>query len=116
MSNACVVLTTTASEEEALAISQGLVENHLAACVQRFQMTSVYEWNGTIENLPEMLLLIKTTADRYEAVEAWLGAHHSYTIPEVLMLPVRRGSPGYLEWVAHAVSPTEGGPVVPPGG
>ncbi len=110
MTKACVVLTTTASENESLAISLGLVENHLAACVQRLPIASVYEWNGAVENSAEILLLIKTTVDRYEAVEAWIEAHHSYRVPEVLMLPANRGSDGYLEWIARSVESSEAGP------
>ena len=116
MSEACGVLTTTAGEDEALAISRGLVESHLAACVQRLPMTSVYEWNGDVAESAEVLLLIKTTVERYEAVEAWIGAHHSYEIPEILLLPASRGSLGYMEWVARAVRADEGGPMVLSGG
>jgi len=101
MSEACVVLTTTATEDEAQAMSRDLVHNRLAACVQRLKMSSVYEWNNVIEESGEILLLIKTTVERYEAVEAWISAHHSYRVPEILMLPAPRGSAAYLEWVAQ---------------
>ncbi len=79
-------------------------------------MTSVYEWNGAVEDSAEMLLMIKTAVDRYDAVEAWIGAHHSYAIPEVLMLPAGRGSARYLEWLARNIAPGDGGPSAPPAG
>jgi len=111
MSEACVVLTTTATEDEAQAMSRNLVQNRLAACVQRLRMASVYEWNGAIEDSGEILLLIKTTVERYEEVEAWIAAHHSYQVPEILMLPATRGSARYLEWLAGGNRP--GGGVAP---
>ena len=108
MSDACVVLTTTATEEEAQALSRALVQNRLAACVQRLRVASVYEWDGVMEESGEMLLLIKTTVDRYEALEAWIGAHHAYQVPEILMVSAPRGSNAYLAWLAQQTRPGAG--------
>ena len=105
MSDACLVLTTTAGEDEAQALSRGLVQNRLAACVQRLRMASVYLWGGALEETDEILLLIKTTVDRYDAVESWIREHHSYQVPEVLLMPATRGSAGYLEWLATSTRP-----------
>jgi periplasmic divalent cation tolerance protein len=109
MSDGCVVLTTTANREEARALARGLVQNRLAACVQRLPMASVYEWDGAIDEAEETLLLIKTTVASYDAVEAWILAHHAYQVPEILMLPAARGSAAYLEWLDQNTRPD--GPV-----
>jgi periplasmic divalent cation tolerance protein len=104
MSEMCVVLTTTGSDDEARGIGRSLVEARLAACVQRLPIASVYEWRAGIEEAPEVLLLIKTTVERYAEVESWLRGHHPYEVPEILMLRAERTSLPYLEWATAATS------------
>jgi periplasmic divalent cation tolerance protein len=107
MSEACVILTTTDSDEEALRIARSLVEARLAACVQRLAIESTYAWEGAVEEAREVLLLIKTSADRYREVEAWIAEHHTYKVPEVLLLRAPQGSVAYLGWLEAA---TRSGP------
>jgi len=111
MTKACVILTTTESEDEARRIARALVEARLAACVQRLTIGSVYEWSGAVEDTPEILLLIKTSVDRYPEVESWILENHSYQVPEVLMIRAAGGSSAYLDWVARAT----GGPTIETG-
>jgi periplasmic divalent cation tolerance protein len=110
MNEACVVLTTTDSEEEAGRIARGLVEARLAACVQRLPIGSVYSWQGAVEETGEILLLVKTTVGRYAELEAWIAANHSYEVPEIVMLRADRAAAGYLAWLTGATGAGRGTP------
>ena len=95
-----IILTTTASTDEAESLANGLVESRLAACVQILpKMTSVYAWEGKIESGSEHLLLIKTLAEKYEAVEKYILDHHSYDTPEIVAVDAEKASAGYLKWL-----------------
>jgi len=98
--SARIVISTAGSPEEASRISRELVERRLAACVNRLSgLTSIYRWQGAIEEASEVLLIIKTSADRLPALEAALRELHSYEVPEFLVLPVASGSRAYLDWL-----------------
>jgi periplasmic divalent cation tolerance protein len=100
-----LVMTTTDSEAEAGRLAGGLVDARLAACVQVIgPMVSTYRWRGQVERAAEWLCLVKTTAERYGAIEAWLAEQHSYDTPEVTAVPMSRGSDDYLAWLAASVS------------
>jgi len=78
-----------------------VVEARLAACVNILpRVQSVYRWQGAVESASEIPLLIKTTAANYPALENAIRAQHPYEIPEIIALPVERGLPAYLNWVA----------------
>ncbi|HEY9284975.1 MAG TPA: divalent-cation tolerance protein CutA [Pyrinomonadaceae bacterium] len=103
---AIVVMLTAASREEAARLAEMLVGARLAACVQILpEMESVYRWEGAIRREPEFLLLAKTTAGRFTALEREVRALHSYETPEIVALPVTDISTPYLEWLAGDVSP-----------
>ncbi len=106
---ACIqVMTTTDSREAAQRIGRLLVERRLAACVQLIgPMTSIYRWEGTVEEAEEWLCLVKTTQARYLEVERAIKAAHSYETPEILAVPVAAGSPDYLAWLRAAVEESE---------
>jgi periplasmic divalent cation tolerance protein len=98
--SALVVLTTTASREEAEKLASSLVSARVAACVQIVPgVESFYRWEGRVAREAEFLLLCKTTSARYPALESTLLAIHSYTTPEIIALPVERGSAHYLAWL-----------------
>ena len=99
MTDYCVILTTTGSQEEADALASGLVEARLAACVQQTPIRSTYRWEGKVVKDEEILLLIKSRTGLYPLVEAWITARHSYDTPEIIMLPVADGLDAYLAWV-----------------
>lgn len=99
-----IVLSTAASPEEAARISRELVERRLAACVNRLPgATSVYRWQGAIEEASEVLLVVKTSAEKLEQLKAVLHELHSYEVPEFLVLEVSSGSQAYLDWLQAAV-------------
>lgn len=95
-----VVLTTLPDHDTARQLARQLVEARLAACVNLLApCTSIYRWNAAVQEETEIALLIKTTAERYAALEAYLTEHHPYQLPEIIALPVAQGLAGYLEWV-----------------
>ena len=105
--NILIVLTNLPDAARAEALATTLVETRLAACVNILApCRSVYRWNAAIEQASEVPLLIKTTAKCYPALEAAIRAQHPYETPEIIALPVTRGLPDYLAWVAAETLPT----------
>ena len=98
--NAIVVLCTCPDDVVAERIASALVEERLAACVNRIPgIVSTYRWQGAVHSDREILLLIKTTCDQVEPLTALVASLHPYELPEVLAVEVAAGSPGYLDWV-----------------
>ena len=96
-----LVFTNLPDRDAATKLARTLVERRLAACVNVLSgCTSVYRWEGAIEHADEVPVLIKTRASRYADVEASIRSLHPYELPEVIAVPVVRGLPDYLEWVA----------------
>jgi len=106
MAGEIVILCTCSSEAEAERLARLLVEDRLAACVNAIpRVRSTYRWQGAVETADEVLLVIKSSADLFPAVEEKLRAAHSYQVPEVLALPVAAGSAPYLEWLRGSLGP-----------
>jgi periplasmic divalent cation tolerance protein len=100
MTDKRIVLSTAGSEEEARKIARELVERRLSACVNIVpQIESVYRWQGKVESSRESLLLIKTTAERFEKVRDAIRELHSYDLPECIAVAIEDGSPEYLRWL-----------------
>jgi periplasmic divalent cation tolerance protein len=100
-----IVLTTTGSREEAARIGRTLVEERLAACATSLpEADSIYHWRGAIETGTETLIMLKTDADRLEALHARLLALHSYETPEFLVLSVEAASHGYHQWLKASLA------------
>lgn len=100
MPDPIVVLVTCGSEEEALKIANALVDAHLAACVNLIApVRSIYRWEGKIWDEKEWLLIIKTQKQRFEALEKRVRSLHSYSVPEIISLPITEGSSAYLNWI-----------------
>src|SRR5215216_4372513 len=101
VTDAIVVFMTAANGEEASRLAEMLVGAHLAACVQILpEMESVYRWQGQIERQSEVLLIAKTTREKFEDLEREVRALHSYDTPEVVAVPIVTGSAPYLEWLS----------------
>jgi periplasmic divalent cation tolerance protein len=95
-----LVLTNCPDAASASAIRRELVSARLAACVNQVgPVQSSYRWQGAIEEAAEVMLLIKTTRERYPALEARLRQLHPYQVPEIVAVAVEDGSPLYLGWV-----------------
>jgi periplasmic divalent cation tolerance protein len=103
---ALLVLTNLPDAASARALADHLVAERLAACVNILApCSSVYRWQGRVETAEEVPLLIKTSADRYPALEAAIRARHPYELPEIVAVPLSRGLPAYLEWLAAETRP-----------
>lgn len=95
-----VVLCTAPDAEVGARLARGLVEARLAACVNVIPgLRSFYSWQGRVQDDTEVQLFIKTRRGRLEDVERWIGEHHPYDVPEVLVLSVAGGSKPYLDWL-----------------
>lgn len=101
---AIVVVTTVGTEDQANTISRELVARRHAACVNIVPgIRSVYRWQGKICQDGEMLLLIKTTEDEYEAVSEAIEELHTYDVPEILAFSVSKGESDFLRWIEASV-------------
>jgi periplasmic divalent cation tolerance protein len=104
MSDVMAVLVTVPSAPIAARIGSALVKEKLAACVNVIPgVRSIYTWQGKVCDDRELLLVVKTTRVRYPEVERRVKALHPYKVPEVIALPVKRGSAAYLGWVRKSV-------------
>jgi periplasmic divalent cation tolerance protein len=96
-----LVLTNLPERAAAERLAGLLVEKQLAACVNILApCRSVYRWQGAVRHEEEHPMLIKTTAERYPALEQALRSGHPYELPEIIAVPIERGLPAYLQWVA----------------
>ncbi|HET6725118.1 MAG TPA: divalent-cation tolerance protein CutA [Gammaproteobacteria bacterium] len=86
-------------------IAKALIDERLAACANLLPgVRSFYRWDGAVQDDSETLLVIKTTAARFNAVEALVRKNHPYDLPELVALPIVAGSTAYLDWVRGEVS------------
>ncbi len=101
MSTGCVVvLITVGDPEEARKIAGALVDRRKAACVNIVpQVTSIFRWEGNIEDEKESLLVVKTRAELLPELKALVSGIHSYEVPEIIALPIVDGNAEYLEWI-----------------
>lgn len=100
-----VVLVTTGSEVEATSIARDLVERKLVACVNILPgVRSIFQWEGKVTEECEYLLVAKTVSQAFEAVVAAVKSLHSYSVPEIISLPIQQGFLEYLQWVREATS------------
>lgn len=99
-----LVLTNLPDRESATRLANVLVGKRLAACVNILgTCTSVYSWQDTIQTEPEVPLLIKTHANRFDAVREEILHSHPYELPEIVAVPIERGLKPYLDWVASSL-------------
>ena len=107
MTEKIVVLVTCGSLKEGRRIARALVEARLAACVNVLQspVESIYRWKGNVDTAKEFLLIVKTSRARFAALETAVKRLHSYDVPEIIALPIQKGSRDYLAWLAESVRP-----------
>lgn len=105
--SALLVLTNLPDRPAAEKLAEALVGERLAACVNILApCRSVYRWNGAVQHDEEVPLLAKTSTERYAALEAAIRSKHPYEVPEIIALPIERGLPAYLAWVAEETTST----------
>ena len=95
-----IVLTTVSNQAAGEELGAKIVETRLAACVQVLgRMTSIYIWKGRVTRDDEHLLLIKTVAEKYDELERFITANHSYEVPEIVAFEAERVSGPYADWM-----------------
>ncbi len=100
MAGEIVVFVTTKNLSEARRISRSLVEEKLAACVNIVPLVeSIYTWQGRVCREKEALMIIKTRIPIFPRLERKVKSLHSYTVPEIIALPIGKGSKDYLAWI-----------------
>lgn len=104
-SDPIVVFITAVNKDEATRLAEMLVEKRLAGCVQILPgVESVYRWQGRIERQEEVLLIAKTVSAKFDELSNEVTAVHSYETPEVVAVPIARGSGPYLEWLRASLN------------
>ena len=98
------VVLITAPVDKGEELANFVIENKLGACVNVVkEVNSIYWWKGNIERDKESLLIIKTSADKFEELMAKVKDVHPYTVPEIIALPIVGGNPDYLSWIDESV-------------
>lgn len=99
-----IAYVTTPNENSAKELARKLVEHKLAACVNIVPgLTSVYEWEGKLNEDHETLLMIKTRTSRVDELAKFVRENHPYSVAEVISVPIENGNPPYLEWLSRSV-------------
>ena len=98
------VFTTVASREQAQSIATPLVERKLVACAQISEIESVYSWKGAVQYEREFQLLLKTTPNKYQAVESAIRELHAYELPAIFAIEVEHSYEPYAAWVLEGSS------------
>ncbi len=107
--SACFIYVTASNSEEARRIARALVEARLAACANVIdRVTSVYWWQGEVQEDDEAVLIAKTREDLVDDLTAKVKELHSYDCPCVVALPVTGGNAEFLDWIAAETGPDRG--------
>ena len=102
-----LVLTNLPDRAAAESLADALIADQLAACVNILApCRSVYRWQGSVQHDEEHPLLIKTTEERYAALEQAIRTRHPYELPEIVAVRIERGFAAYLEWLAAETGAT----------
>jgi periplasmic divalent cation tolerance protein len=98
-----VVLVTASTLDEAIHLARTLVTERLVACANYFPITSVYTWQGQLEQSQEYQLMLKTDLGLFEALQTRIAQLHTYEVPEIIALQIDQGSSAYLTWIGQSV-------------
>ncbi|MCP4650736.1 MAG: divalent-cation tolerance protein CutA [PVC group bacterium] len=99
-----VIFITASSQDEADVLTDLLIGEKVAACVNTAPVNSVFSWKGAIERTGEIQLFVKTKRSLFEKVERLIKNHHSYEVPEIIALPIVAGSESYLDWMSETTA------------
>lgn len=100
MTDCMVVLITAPQEEEAATIAKTLIDERLAACVNIVKdIRSLYRWQGAVEDEGEVLMVVKTQERLFENLKNRVQQLHSYSVPEIIALPIVKGFENYVQWI-----------------
>ena len=98
-----IVYITAGDMEEARKIGKKLVEERLVACVNLFPITSIFRWQGNIDEGSEIAIIAKTTSGKVKDIEKRVKELHSYDVPCVVSVKMDEGSKDYLDWIGESV-------------
>ncbi len=100
MTDCIVVLITASQEDEAARIAKTLIDERLAACVNIVKdIRSLYRWQGAVEDEGEVLMVVKTQERLFENLKNRVQQLHSYSVPEIIALPIVKGFENYVQWI-----------------
>lgn len=102
---ALLVVTTVGSAAAAKDLVRSLVADRLIACGTMIDGASIYRWRGAVTEESEVVVLLKTRVERWDALRAAVASRHPYEVPELLAFPVDRGHDPYLAWLESEVTP-----------
>ena len=103
-----LLLTNLPDRASAERLADALIGQRVAACVNILSpCRSVYRWKDAVQHDEEHPVLVKTTRERYAALETAIRSLHPYELPEIIAVPVTHGLPGYLQWVDAETRPTD---------
>lgn len=106
MTDKRIVLVTVPEKKLGENIAAELIKLRLAACVNLVPgITSIYEWEGKLENNQETLMIIKTRVEAFDALRQVVQALHPYQVPEIISVPIEMGLDAYLNWIDAMVPP-----------
>ncbi len=100
------IVTTTSNKEEAVKIVRSLLKERLIACANILgPVSSLFWWQGKIEEENEFLVFMKSRKSLFERISKRVMEIHSYDVPEIILLPIIEGSPPYLDWLRDSLQP-----------
>ncbi|MEN8165452.1 MAG: divalent-cation tolerance protein CutA [Acidobacteriota bacterium] len=104
-----IILTSVGTEQQAVEISEELIDRRLATCVNIIPcLRSIYRWKGKVCEDTEYLLLVKTPRRNFDGVSEAIRAFHSYELPEIMAVPVEKAEEAFHKWVLQMVEPVDG--------
>ena len=99
-----LVLCACPDEDTAINIAENIVAQKLAACVNVLpSVYSVYHWQNNVESAKENMIIIKTTAQKYDSLEKVIKSLHPYEVPEIIAVDITSGLPEYLKWIDSSI-------------
>lgn len=100
-----LVFVTAPDADVAASLARQLVERYLAACCNVVpSIRSIYRWEGEICDDPEVLVIIKSTSDKFSQLETCIRELHPYDVPEIIAVPISEGSRSYLDWLIQSLN------------
>lgn len=99
-----VVLVTVSSLSEGEKIATILIQEKLAACINLMPITSFYTWEGKLCQDQEYQLIMKTDLTKFAQLESKIKQLHSYDVPEIIAIPIVKGSESYLTWIKDSLT------------
>jgi len=104
-----IILTSVGTEQQAVEISEELIDRRLATCVNIIPcLRSIYRWKGKVCEDTEYLLMVKTPLRNFDGVSEAIRAFHSYELPEILAVPIEKAEEAFHHWVLQMVEPVDG--------